>query len=360
MRLVALVLVLFFSATAWAGIWDAEARRGQGGETPWFRLAGERTRVGDYDGALDAYERLLAAGDAQPVTLVNSAELLMALGRLPEAIDRYREAVEIEGRAPDRREHLQGLALAYFGLSVSLDRAGRAGAARDAMAAAVALDPGLGILSLAAQAGSALSFVPPGDVFYYLGLARETQGRNDDAAAAFRDYLRLAQGKGQENNARFARKHLAALNPGGLRAPPPPAVTGAGAATGSRLRLHVIHHATLVADGPLVAPLIDAAWRLDARLLDACLSDVALAEPQSLDSAAPARREFRISLDLHIEDTGRVSAATAKVPAALGAVVASCIEDAVKTRLRVSRPAGRKPTHARMELVLAPAAPGGL
>jgi tetratricopeptide (TPR) repeat protein len=333
----------------------------------WFRIANERSRFGAYDEALDAYSRALAFADPEPAALSNSAELLMALGRLTEAIDRYREAVAIEERERDRRSHIQGLALGYFGLAVALDRDGRPAAASEAIGRALALDAGLSVLRLAEQGGGDLFFVPPGDVFYYLGLARQAQGRADDAAAAFRNYLRGATGP----YARKAREHLARLDRGRVD-PHKGATTGAptGAATNTSepprgVRLRVIHEATLVADGPLVAPLIDAAWRLDPRLLDACLSDVILTGVAAHDGAhgdepAGRVREFKLSLDLNIDHNGRVVAVSVAAPPELPSPVAACIDDAVRTRLRVSRPARRKSTRAHVELVLAPAEPSGV
>jgi Tfp pilus assembly protein PilF len=337
----------------------------------WFRIANERSRFGAYEEALDAYSRALAFADPEPAALSNSGELLMALGRLSEAIDRYREAVAIEERERDRRSHIQGLALGYFGLAVALDRDGRPAAAGEAMGRALALDAGLSVLRLAEQGGGDLFFVPPGDVFYYLGLARQAQNRADDAAAAFRNYLRGATGP----YARKARDHLARLDRGRVdpnkeaaKRAPTRAPTGEATNTSEPprgVRLRVIHEATLVADGPLVAPLIDAAWRLDPRLLDACLSDVVLTGVAAHggahgDEPVGPKREFKLSLELNIDHNGRVIAVSVAAPPELPSPVASCIDDAVRTRLRVSRPARRKPTRAHVELVLAPAEPSGV
>jgi len=48
----------------------------------------------------------------------------MARGKLGEAIDRYREAVRLEGAAATGSARDEGLALACYGLSVALDRDG--------------------------------------------------------------------------------------------------------------------------------------------------------------------------------------------------------------------------------------------
>lgn len=324
----------------------------------WFRLANERSRMGAYDDALDAYDRQLALGDLDAGALGNSAELLMAAGRLPEAIDRYREALAIEERERDRRGHIQTLALGYFGLAVALDRDGREVASREAIGRALALDAGLAVLRLAQQENGDLFLIPRGDVFYYIGLAREAQGRPGDAGAAFRDYL----GVPAPRFARRAREHLARLGPVSVRgqASERPLLRGATPAPTSGVRLRVIHQATLGADGPLVAPLIDAAWRLDGRLLDDCLSDVL--HTADRPGVAPVRtvREFRLSLELTIDETGRATAVKVHAPAELGTALGPCIEGAIRSRFQVTRPARRKPTKARMELVLAPVEPSGV
>ena len=68
---------------------------------------------------------------------------------------------------------------AYYGLAVALDREGQTVAAREMMRAALAHDPAAAVLKAASQAGPGgdLFFVPDGDVFYYLGLAAEAEGR---------------------------------------------------------------------------------------------------------------------------------------------------------------------------------------
>lgn len=340
-----------------------------------FRLANERTRLGAYDESLDAYEREIALGDTEPAALANSAELLMARGDLIAAIDRYREAVAIEERAPNRREHLQGMALGYFGLAVALDRQGAALASREAMGRALALDPGLTVLRVAgpsdsvdgaAAADGDVFFVPRGEVFYYLGLARETQGRAADASVSFRDYLRVATGR----YAVQAREHLARLmgktTPDTSRDRSPAATDrrsagevnpdGSGRPTGVG---RVLHHATVRADGPLVAPLIDAAWRLYPRLLDACLLELPAPAASGAEPGS-SPRQWKVSLEMRIEDSGRVGAVAAKAPPELGEELPRCIEAAVLQQFRVSRPARKKPTLVRMELVLAPAPAGGV
>jgi len=269
--------------------------------------------------------------------------MLMAEGRLDEAIERYREAVAIEEQATDRRGHSQSLALAYFGLAVALDRADHAAAAREAVGRAVALDRGLATLQLALVGSGDVSFLPPADVYYYLGLGREALGRIDEARAAYREYLERATAA--DRYTARAREHLGALRPGGAAAPraPAPAPEAAREVRAKRSRWRVVAEATVEANGPLPAPLVDAGWRLEPTMLDACLAEAPADPPRA-----------RVSLDLEIDDRGRVRRAAARAGApGPGDGVLRCIEQAVTRRLRVAPPARRKPTRARIELVLA-------
>jgi tetratricopeptide (TPR) repeat protein len=331
----------------------------------WFRIGFEKSRLGLYAEALAAYERQIALGDLDADAAGNSGELLMALGRLDEAIERYREAVAIEERASDRRGRTQALALAYFGLAVALDRAERPAASREAVGRAVALDPGLSVLQLALIGSEGISFVPPGDVYYYLGLGREALGKLEEARAAFREYL--ARAGATDRYAERARDHLAELRPDG----PPGGAGGPGAreagrtaappsAGAPRPKLRLVAEATVETDGPVVAPLIDAAWRLEPSLLDTCLEGASSPDGPRREPGAEPR--LRMSVEIEIDDRGRVRKAAARLPEGLDAAFGRCVEEAIGKKLRFPRPAVRKPTRARIELLLAPrpAGAGGL
>lgn len=333
----------------------------------WFRIANEHARVGAFEAALDAYARQLALpGQPDPVVLGNSAELSMALGRLDDAIRLYHEALEIEERARDRRAHLTTLALGYLGLATALDRSDRVEASAEAVNRALSLDPGLGVLRLAQQGGGDVYVLPSEDVWVYLALARVAQGRADDAADAFRAYLdAVARTRGANAvTARYAaraREHLAALSADRTEVMPRPVAEARG--------MRVVREVTLSAEGPLPAPLIDAAWRLQPRLLDACLADVPLVEVavpprRPAESArAPFPRapvEARLRLDVTFDGTGRVQAATVDTAVRLPAEAVPCITAALRERLRPPRPARQKPTRAHIEVVLAPVEPSGL
>jgi tetratricopeptide (TPR) repeat protein len=157
--------------------------------------------------AVDEYEQWRRASDqANPIGAElfaesdsNEAEILMALGRLDEAIDLYQKSADLFGAE----------ALSWFGLAVSCDRDGQIERAGEAMRLALATRPGLGRLT-----GSGVFFVPDGDLFYYLALANETIGNKGEA---LRDYkLFLMKTVGQRYLER-AKDHIAALEKAGVK-----------------------------------------------------------------------------------------------------------------------------------------------
>jgi tetratricopeptide (TPR) repeat protein len=309
----------------------------------WFRLGVERSKLGRYAEAVADYDRQVALGESDGTVYANSAEILMALGRLGEAEDRYREAIRVDEQSLDRRSREHGLALSYYGLGVALDRDEQPIAAREMIARALALDPTQANLTIAQQPGSDVFFIPDGDVFYYVGLTAEVAGRADDAEAAFREFLSRLPGS---RYARRARAHLEAR-----------AVIGA-AGGGSRLQpaagaaLRIVATGTVLARGGVPAPLVDAAFRAQPRLLDACLDRA---------PATGVRDSVRVAVELDLDGHGAVTRATVKAPAPLDAGFARCAEAAIKDGLRVSRPPRPRPSHARVEMILAVAnkdAPG--
>jgi tetratricopeptide (TPR) repeat protein len=168
-----------------------------------FLLGVALTRVGEFERAVSEYDRALALGqsrEAQAITLSNSAESCMAMGRLEEAIRRYRRAVDL---AP-------GYALGWHGLAVALDRDEQGLRAQQAMAHALAADPGLELVR-----GESVFFVPAAEIHYYLALAHEAQGRPDLAAAEWQRFLSAVP---DSQFAARARAHLAALRVAGSAA----------------------------------------------------------------------------------------------------------------------------------------------
>lgn len=112
----------------------------------------------------------------QAMLLGNSAEALMALGKLEEAIRRYALAESID-KSDQAALHALGLAVAY-------DRDSQVQKSREALLRSLAADPGLRTFQ-----SDEVFFVPEGDRHYYWGLLHEEFGNRDDAIHAFRDFL---------------------------------------------------------------------------------------------------------------------------------------------------------------------------
>jgi tetratricopeptide (TPR) repeat protein len=294
----------------------------------WVRLGALRAKLGRFPAAAAAYGAALAAGASAADVYGNLAEVLMADGRLGEAEARYREAIAVSAGevTGERRPRAQDLALAYYGLAVALDRDDQRAAAREMIARALAQDPGASLLKVASSSNGDLFFVPDGDVFYYLGLAAEAEGRATDAEAAFREFL--ARGPA----GRWA--HAAAAHLDG-------AAEGAGPGGGGRAgAARVVAVGTIEASGGIAAPLVDAAWRGQLGLLDDCLG------------RARGQGSVRFAIELEIDGRGQIARAVVKAPPPLDDAFARCAEGAVRRGLRVSVPAGSKPTRARSELIV--------
>ncbi len=309
----------------------------------WFRLGLERSRLGRYREALASYDQQIALGETEAGAYANAAELLMALGRLREAADRYHEAIRIDEHAADRRGHEQGLAFSYYGLGVALDRDRQDVAAHEAMGRAVAMDPSGSLLRLAQQPGADFSFLPEGDVFYYIGLASEVGGKTDDAQAAFQEFI--ARQPRSPWLAR-ARAHLTALalspSPSSSPSVPPP----------PRYHWHAVATATVSSQGPLAAPVIDAALKQRPPPWDACFVD-----------AMPSRGHdtVRFVVEAEFDTRGAVTRATAHLPPPFDAGATSrCVAAALQGSLTVPPPAHARPTNARIEVLLANGDSGGL
>jgi tetratricopeptide (TPR) repeat protein len=320
----------------------------------WFRLGIERSKLGRYREAVASYDAQIALGEADATVYANAAELLMALGRLGEAEDRYREAIRIDERAGDRRGHEQGLAFSYYGLGVALDRDSQEVAAREAIGRALAMDPNMSMLHLAQQPGADVFFIPEGDVYYYLGLGAEVAGRPDDASVAFARYI------AQQTKSAWASRasaHLDALTSlRTLRGGPGAAPDPAKAPPPVRPRWRVLAFATVVANGPIPAPLIDAALKQRPPAWAQCLAPF---------PAPPGHQTVRLVVDLDIDANGVVSRALAQWPRPPSGVSVStgaspCMEAALKDLQLVAKPAHGKVTSARIEVLLANGDSGGL
>ncbi len=180
------------------------------------RIASEQgivlSRLQRHAEALAAYERAMPLVDAsrrpnfideRPASVLlwgNSAETAMALGRLDDAIRRFEIALD---RAVYGENEWQ---LALYGLAIALDRDGQVERARRTMERVLERDPSLQRLH-----DDGVFFEPPGDVFYYEGLAHETAGDRARAAIAFDEFLKAQPGSPHADR---ARTHFASLRKG--------------------------------------------------------------------------------------------------------------------------------------------------
>jgi tetratricopeptide (TPR) repeat protein len=143
-----------------------------------FHLGFAREVTGDLDGAIEAHRALAAMGGLPPpnqyLVHYDLGDELMAIGRLSEAIDEYRQAVML---APDKP-------IPRLALAVALDRDGQTDRSRAEIAVVLGLDPQLHRLD-----GEEYVFVPPADVHYYRALAALERGATADGRAELRAYL---------------------------------------------------------------------------------------------------------------------------------------------------------------------------
>jgi tetratricopeptide (TPR) repeat protein len=194
-----------------------EARRLDAAGAEAQRIAAELglvlSRVGAYEDALAEYDRALKLVDPErrpslfddygrSVLYGNSAETLMALGRLDAAIERYRQAEATSVQGDIEWE------LAEWGLGVALDRDEQIEKSRQAIQRALDVDPTMSHL-----ADESVFFEPAGDKRYYEALGHEVAGDRELALGAWRAFL--SEAKSSQYAAR-ARTHLAELK----RAPP--------------------------------------------------------------------------------------------------------------------------------------------
>lgn len=152
--------------------------------------------IREYEHFRGAYGSGLS-GDALATTYANEAELLMAVGRLDEAIRDYRTAIELNPLE----------ALGYFGLAVAYDRNGEWSKAVEAMTQAS--EHGRGVERLK---DPNVFFVPAGDLHYYYGLFQQMRGHAPTAAIEYNRFLQRCK---DTKYAARARAHLSELGPAG-------------------------------------------------------------------------------------------------------------------------------------------------
>jgi tetratricopeptide (TPR) repeat protein len=162
-----------------AGSWDFEIAT---------QLGIVLSHMGRFTEAVTEYDRALRLLPGEPDSLLfpsrhqqatllsNSAEALMAMGKLEQAIRRYHQAEQID-TGDQGALHAMGLAIAY-------DRDSQVQKSREALSRSLAADPGLRIYQ-----GDEVFFVPDGDRHYYDGLIAEALGNRDEALRAFRQFV---------------------------------------------------------------------------------------------------------------------------------------------------------------------------
>lgn len=110
---------------------SAAAAPDTGGAEAWFEAGMHAEEAGEYEQAVDAYERAVARGAASAEVDFNLGNALYALGRAADAAASYLRAVDRE----------PGYVEAWNNLGNALIDTGRAGEAIDAYRRALALDP---------------------------------------------------------------------------------------------------------------------------------------------------------------------------------------------------------------------------
>jgi TonB family protein len=148
-----------------------------GAYTVAFDLGIAYSKRGQFERAVAAYEKAErhVADDgegemtlrARRATLQgNSAEALMALGRLDEALQRYREAIANHPRDP----------LLRWGLAVAYDRDEQVSKATQEAQQALTMDRAMARLT-----SEHVFFIPDGDIHYYFALGHLVQGNVEES-----------------------------------------------------------------------------------------------------------------------------------------------------------------------------------
>ncbi len=138
-------------------------------------------RSGDVAQATHELEALVARGERGAELFINLGQVLMASGRINDAITAFERAVD---------EQRSGDPLARWLLAVAYDRARRTGDATLVAEQVAEVDVGA-----TRAAGSSVPLVPPADAYYLLALgatARTDQPRPEYAVVYLRKYLEAA------------------------------------------------------------------------------------------------------------------------------------------------------------------------
>ncbi|MEZ4224917.1 MAG: tetratricopeptide repeat protein [Polyangiaceae bacterium] len=148
----------------------------------WFNIAIASARLREPDQEHEAYTHALDSvwePDFRANILMNRGESAMVMGELSAALGDYRQAVKLATRP-------ELVALAHYGLGITLERRGNLPAALNAMQIARSIRLPL--------YGSALDlpsvfFVPEYDIHYYKALSAMAAERNDTSPAKKRRFL---------------------------------------------------------------------------------------------------------------------------------------------------------------------------
>ena len=143
-----------------------------------YELAVCRARAGKFEPAIEGLRRLLGRAQSQQVAIYQRlGECYMALGRLDEAIESFRQGLRISPYSSELG----------FALAVAHDRDEDAAQAREVLAQALTRDPRASSLTAASRI-----WVPPQEAHYYLGLAYLGAEDWSRSLLHFRRYLAMA------------------------------------------------------------------------------------------------------------------------------------------------------------------------
>ena len=212
----------------------------------------------------------------------------------------------------------------------------------------MALDPRLRQLPVPGEdatmsrGASDLFFLPPADVHYYRGLAFQALNRPQESMQAFRQFRAAAPrsafaGRAEAHLQALARPKSTVPDAGAPQGPPSPTPTRPEPVK----RWKLVAAATTESEGPIPAPMLDAAWKGQRRLFEPCIEEAPALPTQTV----------RVHIDLKLDGRGVLTKVDAKTPAAWPEA-ASCLEDRIRGGVRFPKPTRPAPTTARLELVV--------
>ncbi len=142
-----------------------------------YELAVCRARAGKFEAAIEGLRRILGRAQNQVAIYQRLGECYMALGRLDEAVESFRQGLRLSPYSAELG----------FALAVAHDRDEDSAQAREALSQALSRDPRASSLAAANRV-----WVPPLEAHYYLGLAYLGAEDWSRSVMHFRRYLALA------------------------------------------------------------------------------------------------------------------------------------------------------------------------